>query len=130
MPLAKIHVVKGRYDQARIAKVSEAIQAALMNTLHVPPDDFYHLIFELPENRFLHTPSFVGMQHAVDCNRRALGGSRAVVLRQSLLRMSAIATRYPQMTLGQLECYPGPPPLEGAAARLIGLTLSLCRVIL
>jgi hypothetical protein len=38
MPLAKIHVVKGRYDQARIAKVSGAIQAALINTLRVPPE--------------------------------------------------------------------------------------------
>ena len=28
MPLAKIHVVEGRYDEARIAKVSGAIQAA------------------------------------------------------------------------------------------------------
>ena len=36
MPLAKIHVVEGRYDEARIAKVSGAIQAALMNTLRVP----------------------------------------------------------------------------------------------
>ena len=44
MPLAKIHVVKGRYEEARIAKVSGAIQAALMNTLHVPPEDFYQLI--------------------------------------------------------------------------------------
>jgi hypothetical protein len=49
MPLAKIHVVEGRYDQARIYKVSGAIQAALMNTLRVPPDDFYQLIFELPK---------------------------------------------------------------------------------
>ncbi len=40
MPLAKIHVVEGRYDEARIAKVSGAIQAALMNTLHMPPEDF------------------------------------------------------------------------------------------
>ena len=45
MPLAKIHVVEGRYDQARIAKLSGAVQAALMNTLGVPPDDFYQLIF-------------------------------------------------------------------------------------
>jgi hypothetical protein len=28
MPLAKIHFVKGRYDQARIAKVSGAAQRA------------------------------------------------------------------------------------------------------
>ena len=66
MPLAKIHVVEGRYDEGRIAKVSGAIQAALMNTLRVPPDDFYQLIFELPKNRFLHTPSFVGMHYTDD----------------------------------------------------------------
>jgi phenylpyruvate tautomerase PptA (4-oxalocrotonate tautomerase family) len=66
MPLAKIHVVEGRYDQARIAKVSSAIQSALMSTLRVPPEDFYQLIFELPKNRFLHTPSFVGMHYTDD----------------------------------------------------------------
>jgi phenylpyruvate tautomerase PptA (4-oxalocrotonate tautomerase family) len=66
MPLAKIHVVKGRYNQGRIAKVSGAIQAALINTLRVPPEDFYQLIFELPKNRFLHTPAFVGMNYSDD----------------------------------------------------------------
>ena len=66
MPLAKIHFVEGRYDEARIAKVSGAIQAALMNTLRVPSEDFYQLIFELPKNRFLHTPSFVGMHYTDD----------------------------------------------------------------
>jgi phenylpyruvate tautomerase PptA (4-oxalocrotonate tautomerase family) len=66
MPLAKIHVVEGRYDEARIAKVSGAIQAALINTLHVPPEDFYQLIFELPKNRFLHTPSFLGLNYTDD----------------------------------------------------------------
>jgi phenylpyruvate tautomerase PptA (4-oxalocrotonate tautomerase family) len=66
MPLAKIHVLEGRYDQDRITKVSGAVQAALMNTLRVPPDDFYQMIFELPKNRFLHTPSFVGMHYTND----------------------------------------------------------------
>ena len=66
MPLAKIHIVEGRYDDARIAKISDAIQAALMNTLHVPPEDFYQLIFEIPKKRFLHTPSFVGMHYTDD----------------------------------------------------------------
>jgi phenylpyruvate tautomerase PptA (4-oxalocrotonate tautomerase family) len=66
MPLAKIHVVEGRYDQDRITKISGAVQAALMNTLRVPPDDFYQMIFELPKNRFLHTPSFVGMHYTHD----------------------------------------------------------------
>src|SRR5262245_33571486 len=66
MPLAKIHVLEGRYDEARIAKISGAVQAALMNTLGVPPEDFYQLIFELPKKRFLHTPSFVGMHYTDD----------------------------------------------------------------
>jgi phenylpyruvate tautomerase PptA (4-oxalocrotonate tautomerase family) len=66
MPLAKIHVVEGRYDEDRMAKVSDAIQAALMNTLRVPPEDFYQLIFEFPKKRFLHTPSFVGMNYTDD----------------------------------------------------------------
>jgi len=66
MPLAKIHVVEGRYDEARIAKVSGAVQVALMNTLRVPPEDFYQLIFEFPKKRFLHTPSFVGMHYTDD----------------------------------------------------------------
>ena len=66
MPVAKIHVLEGRYDQARISKVSGAIQAALMNTLHVPSDDFFQLIFELPRAKFLHTPSFLGMRYTDD----------------------------------------------------------------
>jgi Tautomerase enzyme len=66
IPLAKIHVVEGRYDQDRISKVSGAIQAALINTLRVPPEDFFQMIFELPKNRFLHTPSFVGMHYTND----------------------------------------------------------------
>ena len=41
MPLAKIHVLEGRYDQSRIAKISSAIQSALMNTLRVPSEDFF-----------------------------------------------------------------------------------------
>jgi hypothetical protein len=66
MPLAKIHIKEGQFNEARIAKVSGAIQAALMNTLGVPPEDFYQLIFELPKNRLLHTPSFLGMHYTDD----------------------------------------------------------------
>jgi hypothetical protein len=66
MPLAKIHVLEGRYDDARLEKVSQAVQAALMNTLRVPPDDFFQLIFEFPKRRFLHTPSFVGLHYSDD----------------------------------------------------------------
>jgi hypothetical protein len=66
MPLAKIHVLQGRYDNERLDKISHAIQAALMNTLGVPPEDFYQLIFEFPTKHFRHTPSFVGMNYSDD----------------------------------------------------------------
>jgi hypothetical protein len=68
MPLAKIRIVEGRYDQAGIDKVSGAIQAALINTLRVPPDDFYQRIFELPKSRFLHTLSFVTLYEVPSAN--------------------------------------------------------------
>ena len=65
MPLAKIHIKEGQFDEARIARVAGAIQAAFLNTLGVPPEDFYQLIFELPKNRLLHTPSFKALCSAV-----------------------------------------------------------------
>jgi hypothetical protein len=33
MPLAKIHVLEGRYTEARLGKVSNAIQRSLMSAL-------------------------------------------------------------------------------------------------
>ena len=66
MPLAKIHVLEGRYDNDRLDKVSAAIQAALINTLGVPAEDYYQLIFEFPRARFRHPPAFVGMRYSDD----------------------------------------------------------------
>ena len=64
MPLVKIHVLEGQYDERRLSNVSKAVQDALMSILKVPPDDFFQVIHELPRNRFLHTPSFVGMKYS------------------------------------------------------------------
>jgi hypothetical protein len=66
MPLAKIHVLEGRYDERRLGNVSRAVQDALISILKVPPDDFFQLIHALPRNRFLHTPSFLGMNYSDD----------------------------------------------------------------
>ena len=66
MPLVKIHVLEGKYDERRLSYVSKAVQDALMSILKVPPDDFFQIIHELPRNRFLHTPSFVGMKYSDD----------------------------------------------------------------
>jgi Tautomerase enzyme len=66
MPVAKIHVLEGRYDERRLTNVSKAVQDALISILKIPPDDFFQIIHELPRNRFLHTPSFLGMKYSDD----------------------------------------------------------------
>ena len=66
MPLAKIHVLEGRYDQRRLGNISKAIQDALISILKIPPDDFFQIIHVLPRNHFLHTPSFLGMNYSDD----------------------------------------------------------------
>ena len=66
MPIAKIHVLEGRYDEHRLGNVSKAVQESLISVLKIPPDDFFQIIHVLPRNRFLHTPSFVGMKYSDD----------------------------------------------------------------
>src|SRR5215831_17225910 len=66
MPLAKIHVLEGRYDEPSLANVSKAVQDALISVLKIPSDDFFQIIHELPRNRFLHTRWFLGMNYSDD----------------------------------------------------------------
>jgi hypothetical protein len=66
MPIAKIHVLEGRYDQRRLGNVSRAVQSALISILKIPSDDFFQIIHELPRNCFLHTPSFLGLKYTDD----------------------------------------------------------------
>lgn len=66
MPVAKIHVLEGRYDERRLGNVSKAVQDALISILKIPSDDFFQIIHELPRNRFRHTPSFLGLKYTDD----------------------------------------------------------------
>jgi phenylpyruvate tautomerase PptA (4-oxalocrotonate tautomerase family) len=66
MPVAKIHVLEGRYDKARLGNVSRAVQNALISALDIPPEDFFQIIHILPHGRFLHTPSFLGLNYSDD----------------------------------------------------------------
>jgi hypothetical protein len=66
MPVAKIHVLEGQYDEARIGKVSSAVQKALIGTLGIPPEDFFQIIHVLPRSRYLHTRSFLGLTYTDD----------------------------------------------------------------
>jgi hypothetical protein len=66
MPIAKIHVLEGRYDERRLGNVSKAVQEALIGILKIPTEDFFQIIHVLPRNRFLHTTSFLGMKYSDD----------------------------------------------------------------
>ena len=66
MPVAKIHVLEGRYDEARLRKVSSAVQNGLISALGIPPEDFFQIIHVLPRGRFLHTPSVLGLDYSDD----------------------------------------------------------------
>ena len=66
MPVATLHVLEGRYDDARLAKVSGAVQQGLIRALDIPPEDFFQIIHVLPRSRFLHTRSFLGLNYSDD----------------------------------------------------------------
>ncbi len=66
MPLAKIHVLEGQYDEARLGRVSSAVQNALIRALGISPEDFFQIIHDVPRSRFLHTPSFLGLTYSDD----------------------------------------------------------------
>jgi hypothetical protein len=66
MPLAKIHVLEGQYDETRLGKVSSAVQNGLISALGIPPEDFFQIIHILPNGQFHHTPSFLGLNYSDD----------------------------------------------------------------
>jgi len=59
-------VLEGQYDEARLGKVSSAIQDSLISALGIPPEDFFQIIHILPKSQFRHTPSFLGLNYSDD----------------------------------------------------------------
>src|SRR5215472_11980703 len=66
MPVAKIHVLEARYDEARLGRVSSAVQQGLISALGIPPDDFFQIIHVLPPTQFRHARSFLGLNYSDD----------------------------------------------------------------
>ena len=66
MPVAKIYVHEGRYDEQRLTKLGAAIQTALEAVLNIPPADYYRIVQILPPRNFVHTPSFLGLTYSED----------------------------------------------------------------
>jgi hypothetical protein len=66
MPFAKIHVLETRYDEARLDRVSNAIQQTLRAELGTLPDELFHIIYLLQPVQFRHTRSFLGLSYSDD----------------------------------------------------------------
>ena len=66
MPLAKLHMLEGQYDEASLDKVSSAVQNALIGALGIPPEDFFQIVHVLPKSQYRHTPSFLGLDYSDD----------------------------------------------------------------
>jgi hypothetical protein len=66
MPVAKIYVHEGRWDERRLANLGNAIQGALESVLKIPPDDYYRIVHVLPSHGFVHTSSFLGLTYSED----------------------------------------------------------------
>ena len=49
MPVAKIYVTEGQYDEPRLERVSVAVQDSLRGIRKIPPDDYYQIIYVLSE---------------------------------------------------------------------------------
>ena len=64
MPVAKIHLTEGVYNESRIRNISDAVQGALLEILKIPPDNFFQIIHELPKSRVLHALSFLGLTYS------------------------------------------------------------------
>ena len=114
MPIVKIHVLAGQYDERRLGNVSRAVQDALESILKIPSDDFYQVIHELPRNRFLHTPSFVGMKYSDDfilLEVAFISGrpkeTRLALLKELNARIVAGAEISPDDIMIQLSEFPG-----------------------
>ena len=66
MPVAKIHMLEGHYDEARLNRISSAVQQGLISALGIPPDDFFQIIHVVPPTQFRHTRSFLGLNYSDD----------------------------------------------------------------
>ena len=66
MPFVKIHVLEGRYDEARLDCVSNAIQQALRTELGTAPDELFEIFHILQRGHFRHTRSFLGLNYSDD----------------------------------------------------------------
>jgi phenylpyruvate tautomerase PptA (4-oxalocrotonate tautomerase family) len=65
MPLAKIHIRRGRPPETKRA-IADAVQASLIATLGIPEADRFQLIQEYEDEHFIHTSAFLDLTYTRD----------------------------------------------------------------
>jgi phenylpyruvate tautomerase PptA (4-oxalocrotonate tautomerase family) len=65
MPLAKIHIRKGRPVEKKRA-IADAVQASLIAVLEIPEQDRFQLIQEYEDDHFIHTDAFLDLTYTRD----------------------------------------------------------------
>src|SRR5437879_12411837 len=63
MPLAKIHVLEGQYDEARLGRVSSAVQNGLISALGIPPEASFRSFPAFPGVDYLTSRPFSGLAY-------------------------------------------------------------------
>jgi NAD(P)-dependent dehydrogenase (short-subunit alcohol dehydrogenase family) len=91
MPLAKIHVLEGRYDERRLGDVSKAVQDALMSILRIPADDFFQIIHVLPRNHASKGLSANSVYSATQAAVRSFARTWTTDLKGRRIRVNAVS---------------------------------------
>src|SRR3979409_1470756 len=65
MPLAKIHIRKGRPVEKKRA-IADAVQMSLIAVLEIPDQDRFQLIQEYEDDHFIHTDAFLDLTYTRD----------------------------------------------------------------
>ncbi len=117
-------MLEGEYDEARLAKVSEAIQNSLIEGLGIPPDDFFQRNLaagwnnrtRIPTSAVAVPPAADRMNCATHRNIDHAGPSSAARSGKSKL-LSAAVDCYPELLALRFEMPVGVVPSRGGTER-------------
>ena len=90
MPLVRIDLPQGKSaDHAKA--ISQAVQAALVETFDVPKDDLFQVITSGPGTQIVHAPSYLGIAYTDDLTLIQLTVSNTRTIEQKKRLFATIA---------------------------------------
>ena len=99
MPLVRISLREGKPAAHRRA-IADAVHRALVETIHIPPQDRFQLVTEHSADALIYDPSYLGIERTDDVVfvQIALSAGRSVELKKALYaRMAALLAENPGM---------------------------------